>query len=120
MSTRPLVVSLALLGSLLVPITFFVPDAHAATTIEITAVPSKFTPNTITLHVGETTRLDFNHIEGVHGIESTDLGIAKTVLMDGQDVTLDVTPQKAGTYVLHCQIDCGPEHKNMTLTINVE
>jgi hypothetical protein len=40
--------------------------SQTPTTISITAVPSKFTPDTITLHVGQTTRLDFTNVDGVH------------------------------------------------------
>ena len=91
-----------------------------SSTIEITAVPSKFTPDTIVLHAGQTTRLDFKNVEGVHGIESSDLGVPQTVLSPGKDTTVDVTPSKPGTYVLHCQIVCGTDHPNMTLTVKVE
>jgi heme/copper-type cytochrome/quinol oxidase subunit 2 len=31
-----------------------------------------------------------------------------------------VTPSKAGTYVLHCEIVCGEQHDSMALTITVE
>jgi len=29
------------------------------------------------------------------------------------------SPKKAGTYILHCQIVCGPGHADMALTIVV-
>ena len=91
------------------------PDA-----ITITAVPSTFTPAKITIQRGVTTKLIFKHTEGVHAIESADLGIPKTVLSPDKDVTIDVTPAKDGTFVLHCEIVCGPDHDTMTLTVAVE
>ena len=98
---------------------FAVANVQAEETITIVAVPSKFTPATITLHRGVTTKLVFAQTQGVHGIQSDDLGIPQTTLEPGKDVSLEVTPQKAGTYVLHCQIVCGEDHANMTLKVIV-
>ncbi len=93
----------------------------AAATSSITIVTSnwKFTPSTITLHVGRTTTLRLTSREGVHGLQSSDLGIPQTAIMPGTVKTVDVTPRKAGTYVLHCSIFCGAGHPNMTLTVKV-
>jgi heme/copper-type cytochrome/quinol oxidase subunit 2 len=88
--------------------------------LTITAVPSTFTPAKITIQRGVTTRLVFQKTEGLHAIESTDLGIPKTVLSPDKDVTIDVTPAKDGTFVLHCEVVCGPDHNTMTLTVTVE
>jgi heme/copper-type cytochrome/quinol oxidase subunit 2 len=41
------------------------------------------------------------------------------VIEPGKGVTIDVTPTKPGTYVLHCAILCGAGHENMILTIVV-
>jgi cytochrome c oxidase subunit 2 len=99
---------------------FASPAASAEDTIKIIAVPSKFTPDTITLHQGVTTKLEFTQTDGVHAIESADLGIPVTTIASGKDVVIEVTPQKAGTYVLHCEVFCGPDHEHMTLTVHVE
>jgi cytochrome c oxidase subunit II len=93
---------------------------NAPDALTITAVPSTFTPAKITIQRGVTTKLIFAHTEGVHAIESADLGIPKTILSPDKDVTIDVTPAKDGTFVLHCEVVCGPDHKTMTLTIIVE
>jgi len=94
-------------------------SAAAHPSMDITASNWKFTPNTITLHVGETTQLRLTSTEGVHGIKSDDLGIPLTTILPGKFVTVAVTPKKAGTYVLHCEIMCGPGHAKMALTIVV-
>jgi heme/copper-type cytochrome/quinol oxidase subunit 2 len=39
--------------------------------------------------------------------------------MPGSVKSIQVTPQKAGKYVLHCAIMCGAGHPNMTLTVDV-
>lgn len=94
--------------------------AAAHPSIDVAASNWKFTPDAIVLHVGETTQLRLTSTEGVHGIKSDALGIPMTTLTPGKFVIVDVTPKKAGTYVLHCEIICGPGHGKMTLTIKVE
>jgi cytochrome c oxidase subunit II len=94
----------------------------AATThpaIDIAASNWKFTPNTITLHVGQETTLRLTSKEGVHGLQSEDLGIPMTTIAPGSTASINVTAKKAGKYVLHCAVMCGEGHANMTLTVNV-
>jgi cytochrome c oxidase subunit II len=93
--------------------------AAANPTIDVVASNWKFTPNTIVLHVGQTTTLRLTSKEGVHGLQSDDLGIPSTMLAPGYVKTVEVTPKKTGTYVLHCAIMCGEGHANMTLTVKV-
>jgi cytochrome c oxidase subunit II len=93
--------------------------APASSTIDIVASNWKFTPNVIQLHAGQTTTLRLTSSEGVHGLQSDDLGIPLTTISPGTFQTVSVTPKKSGKYVLHCAIMCGAGHPNMTLTINV-
>lgn len=88
--------------------------------IDVTTSNWKFTPDAIVLHVGQPTLLRLTSSEGVHGIKSDELGIPLTTLTPGKIVALQVTPRKAGTFVLHCAIICGPGHSKMTLTVTVE
>ncbi len=87
--------------------------------IDIVASNWKFTPSTIELHVGETTTLRMTSSEGVHGIQSDDLGIPMTTITPGSFATVQVTPKKAGKFVLHCSVMCGAGHADMALTVNV-
>lgn len=93
--------------------------ASAHPTIDIAVANWKFTPNKITVPVGEPTTLRLTSTSGVHGIQSDDLGIKLTTIPNGKLVEVTFTPKKTGTYVLHCQIFCGPGHSDMTLTIVV-
>lgn len=93
---------------------------NAPNAVTITDIPSTFTPAKITIERGVTTKLVFTHTEGVHAIESADLGIPKTILSPDKDVTIDVTPDKDGTFVLHCEVICGPDHNKMALAVTVE
>jgi len=115
MQVKFLAAALAALGLLC-----SIATASADSDIEIHAVPSTFTPNVVKVHAGVVSHLKFTGTEGVHEIESSELGIPATTLAPGKDVVVDVKPAKPGTYVLHCEIVCGEDHDKMALTIVVE
>jgi cytochrome c oxidase subunit 2 len=87
--------------------------------VDVTVENWKFTPAKITVPLGEPTTLRLTGTSGVHGIKSDDLGIPLTTIPNGKAVEVTFTPKKAGTYVLHCMIVCGPGHADMALTIVV-
>ena len=95
-------------------------SAWAHPSIDVAVANWRFTPDTITLHVGETTTLRFTSSEGVHGVQSDELSIKQTVLMPNKFVDVTFTPTKPGTYKVHCSIICGGKHGDMILTIKVE
>ncbi|HEY7980945.1 MAG TPA: cupredoxin domain-containing protein [Candidatus Eremiobacteraceae bacterium] len=106
------VLSLAALFAGAVPV-----NAHPS--IDIAVANWKFTPAKITIPVGEPTTLRLTTTSGVHGIMSDELGIPLTTIPNGKVIEVTFTPKKTGTYVLHCQIVCGPGHADMALTIVV-
>ena len=93
--------------------------ASAHPTVDVAVANWKFTPATITIPVGEPTTLRLTSTSGVHGIQSDDLGIPLTTIANGKTVEVTFTPKKAGTYVLHCMVFCGPGHADMKLTVVV-
>ncbi|HEX3456592.1 MAG TPA: cupredoxin domain-containing protein, partial [Candidatus Baltobacteraceae bacterium] len=96
------------------------PAASApAHSVDVVASNWKFTPATIELHVGQEATLRLTSSEGIHGLQSDELGIPLTTITAGSFKAVTITPKKAGKYVLHCAIMCGAGHPNMTLTINV-
>jgi cytochrome c oxidase subunit 2 len=117
MNRLSILVAFALLG---IGAGSFAQPVSAHPSIDIAAANWKFTPDTITLHVGETTQLRLTSTEGVHGLKSDDLGIPSTMITPGKFVTVAVTPKKAGTYLLHCAIMCGAGHEKMVLTVVVD
>lgn len=103
-------------------VTVMIATVHAAfahPTVDIVASNWKFTPSQITIPVNEPTTLRVISTSGVHGLQSDELGIAKTTITPGNYQLVTFTPTKPGTYVLHCAVVCGPGHADMTLTIVV-
>ena len=93
--------------------------AAADAPTSVVASMGSFAPNAIDLHVGETTTLHITSSEGVHYLKSAELGIPLTTIAPGSVTTVAITPTKAGTYVLHCAMFCGPGHSDMTITVTV-
>lgn len=93
-------------------------SAAAPQTVTITTTAT-FSPAQITVHAGQPVTLKFVGTSGVHGVESKDLGIPATTITPGSSKTVTFTPQKPGTYTLHCTIMCGPQHGNMALVVKV-
>ncbi len=100
-----------------------VPPPTATPTVSnltnIVASDWQFTPNTITIAVGTPETLRLTSTSGVHGIQSDALGIPLTTIRPGQPVRVTFTPRTVGTYVIHCAIECGVGHNNMSLTVVV-
>jgi len=93
--------------------------AFAHPTIDVAASNWKFTPAKITIPAGELTKLRLTSTTGVHGLKSDDLGIKDTTITPDKFTIVELTPKKAGTYVVHCSVVCGPGHPDMALTIVV-
>jgi plastocyanin len=93
---------------------------EGARVISIVASDWQFTPNAITVAAGRAVTLRLTSASGVHGIQSNDLGIPLTAIKPGQFVQTIFIPKTPGTYVIHCAIECGAGHSNMTLTISVK
>lgn len=78
-----------------------------------------FGPSEITVHVGQPVELKLVGKSGVHGVESSELGIPATTITPGSTQTVTFTPSKVGTYTLHCTIPCGPNHDKMMIVVKV-
>ena len=113
MLSRATLLALVFIGAVCVSI------AAAHPPIDIAASNWKFTPAKISVPVNEETTLRLTSTGGVHGMKSDELGIPDTVIGPGKFVEVKFTPKKAGTYVVHCSVVCGPGHPDMALTIVV-
>ena len=96
------------------------PPVRAADSATLDATNWKFSQPVVVAHAGVPMTLHITSTAGMHGIKSDDLGIHDTMLMPGKTVTVTFTPQKAGTYSIHCSVPCGPGHSDMAFTVKVE
>ena len=97
--------------------------------ITIKGDPSKpgvyaFSPGAIIVRAGQKVTLAItNPGTAMHGIAIPEFGINTMIqpATSGQASTAQVsfTPTKAGTYVAHCIVYCGPGHAQMILRITV-
>lgn len=99
--------------------TFATLPAQAGQQVNLVASNWKFTPRTITVHMNQPVTLHLTSTQGVHGIYSSELGIANTTITPGKTETVTFTPRKKGTYTVHCTVFCGAGHVNMTFTVKV-
>jgi heme/copper-type cytochrome/quinol oxidase subunit 2 len=93
--------------------------SSADNSVDIVVKNWSFTPSSVEVHVGKPAVLRFTDSEGVHGVESADLGIPKTTIVPGKVTEVSFTPKTAGTFPVHCAVVCGEGHDKMLLTVNV-
>ena len=110
---------ICILTALSPAMTFADTAPSSAPPLAVTASNYKFAPSMITVQVDQAVTLDLTSTEGVHGIQSSDLGIPATTIVPGRTKTVTFTPKKTGTFLIHCTVPCGPGHADMVLTVKV-
>lgn len=71
-----------------------------------------YTPETITVKKGQPVELTLTALDRVHGFQSPGLNLKAEIWPDKTTV-LTFTPDKAGTFELHCDVFCGEGHEGM-------
>ena len=71
-----------------------VSSAHSS--VDIAMKPGWFTPSSIEVHVDEPAVLRFNNSEGVHGVESAEIGLPNTVIVPGTITDVSLHAQDCG------------------------
>jgi cytochrome c oxidase subunit 2 len=99
----------AIIGSRAVAATLATADERV---IRITARKFEFTPNQITLKLGQPVKIEFAAIDYIHGFSLPDLNIRADGL-PGQIVEVRFTPQRAGDLPFLCDNFCGSGHEEM-------
>lgn len=86
--------------------------------VDISGQNYSFTPNKITVPVGQKTRLVFKSTNGFHDFVVDDLNIKTATVQTGDSDWVEFTPTKAGSYQFYCSVG---NHKQMgmvgTLTV---
>jgi len=112
----------ALIGTVLLVLPLVIPPVRGSEpvrTIDVRLARYAFSPERIELRRGERVRLNVTSADGAHGFQVKALGIKVRVPEDGKAVTVDVTPNEAGTFPVKCSEYCGTGHRRMTATLIV-
>jgi heme/copper-type cytochrome/quinol oxidase subunit 2 len=75
-------------------------------TVALTVSREGFQPRDIAVRKGETIRLSIKTADGEHCFAVDDLRVEKRVL-PGRITTLDLTPDKAGSFPFYCCLETG-------------
>ena len=78
-----------------------------------------FSPDRLSLRVGETVRLRLSSPDVVHGLTIPGLGVNIDEIYPGKVIEVDVTPDKPGRYAFACTRWCSVDHWRMRGVIEV-
>lgn len=84
-----------------------------ARVIKIVAKKFEFVPGEIHVKQGETVTLQFTTPEVPMGFNLADFKL-RADLMPGKVVSLELTPDRAGTFTFLCDVFCGTGHEDMS------
>jgi heme/copper-type cytochrome/quinol oxidase subunit 2 len=120
MSTRTVIAIAALLACTVLPIVAIF-SFEAYRTRDLTAeiivrAPERgnFTPQEVTVPVGEVVKLRLRNVDTVtHGFAIPALDVDAGEIKAGQTVVLEFIPEKVGTYHFYCTVWCSDHHLQM-------
>lgn len=78
-----------------------------------------YVPQEIVLQAGEKVKLILSSSGGNHGLASKELGF-NLKATDNKSMSVEITPEKSGTYKAKCSVPCGSGHSDMSLNIIVK
>jgi cytochrome c oxidase subunit II len=94
------------------------PAAPKARVIKVVAKKFVYVPNEIRMKRGETVMLQFTAPEVPMGFSLPDFGV-RADIMPGKVTSLQLTPDKNGTFTFLCDVFCGTGHEDMNGTLVV-
>jgi cytochrome c oxidase subunit 2 len=86
--------------------------------IKVVAKKFVFVPSEIRLKKGETVTLQLTAPEVPMGFSLPDFSLRADII-PGQPTTLQLTPDKAGSFIFLCDVFCGSGHEDMNGTLVV-
>jgi cytochrome c oxidase subunit 2 len=89
-----------------------------ARVIKVVARKFEFVPGEIHVKEGETVTLQFSAPEVPMGFNLADFKL-RADLMPGKLTSVELTPDKAGTFTFVCDVFCGTGHEEMSGTLIV-
>jgi cytochrome c oxidase subunit II len=88
-------------------------------TIKVTAKKFEFSPEKIVLKKGVPVTLELTSLDRKHGFAVPELGI-RVEIKPNETARVHIVPDKAGTFMFHCDVFCGDGHEGMSGQIVVE
>lgn len=79
---------------------------------DIIAKQWEFMPETITVNVNDTVRLNIKSVDVTHGFSLPQFGINE-VLEPDKEVNIEFVADKIGTFPFYCSVPCGAGHSSM-------
>jgi cytochrome c oxidase subunit 2 len=86
--------------------------------VTVLAMRFDFEPEEVVVKKGHPVRLFISTLDRLHGFDQPELGIHADV-EPGPSTEIRFLPEKAGTFVFHCNIFCGSGHEGMAGRITV-
>jgi len=80
--------------------------------VHLTARRFTYSPDTIEVEQGEPVVLELTSLDRDHGFAVPDLGLRIDV-EPGKTARVRFVPEKAGTFLFHCDVFCGSGHEEM-------
>src|SRR5579872_1901206 len=109
----PAIASVMLLAGTAAVVTRAMGDEDGnAQKVSMVAMKFDYLPDTVTVKVGVPVVLELSTLDRVHGFAAPGLGL-RTDIPPGAPTILRFTPQKTGTFLLHCDNFCGDGHEDM-------
>jgi cytochrome c oxidase subunit 2 len=81
--------------------------------VSMVAMKFDYLPDQIRVKKGKPVVLELSTLDRIHGFDAPGLGL-RTDIPPGPPTILRFTPEKAGTFNLHCDNFCGDGHEGMT------
>jgi cytochrome c oxidase subunit II len=80
--------------------------------VSMLAMKFDYLPDEVTVKRGVPVALELSTLDRVHGFDAPTLGL-HTLIQVGAPTILRFTPEKAGSYGIHCDQFCGDGHEGM-------
>lgn len=94
-------------------------DESNIQTIQIEGGMTYFKPNEIKVKLGETVKIEFINVEGLHDFVVDELNIKTKIIGSGKTETVEFTPDKIGSFEFYCSV-ANHRQQGMVGTLIVE
>ena len=80
--------------------------------VAMVAMKFDYLPDEVTVKKGKPVVLELSTLDRLHGFDAPTLGL-HTEIQPGAPTIVRFTPDKAGSYGIHCDVFCGDGHEGM-------